>query len=48
MATENTVTPIGVFWVKAIVRLDRLSWVAVQKLEATVFPKHRFPHRVCG
>jgi hypothetical protein len=26
-------THFGAFWVKAIVRLNRLSWVAVQKLE---------------
>jgi hypothetical protein len=30
---RRNLTPIGAFWVKAIVRLDILSWVAVQKLE---------------
>jgi hypothetical protein len=31
-------TQIGAFWVKAIVRLDTLSWVAVQELEGNGFP----------
>ena len=31
-------TDFGAFWVKAIVRLDIPSWVAVQKLERNGLP----------